>query len=252
MSLLGKRVLNWTFVVALVTAVPTGGLGLGGSPAVAKPDGGGRGAGQGGGRGAGPGQAARADDRGGRGSQGGKPLGDGLGAQVIPGLGRLVERLAGQGHDAARARYAQALGRDGPRGSGVDRDLDVVVELTPELTADLLRRDWRRHERLDGGWRNHGERVRTLVELAKALGYSASVGALQANFGTPFENGLQPAPSGDWSVIDLDVNDDGRVDMLDLAELEAPAEAPSEPPPSDEGDAGTDAGLDGSDEEAQP
>ena len=44
--------------------------------------------------------------------------------------------------------------------------------------------------RSDGGFKNHGERTRTMVELAKRLGYGARVGAHQANFGTPFENGI--------------------------------------------------------------
>ena len=36
----------------------------------------------------------------------------------------------------------------------------------------------------------NGKKVKTLVAIAKSLGYSASVGALQANFGTPQETGI--------------------------------------------------------------
>ena len=39
-------------------------------------------------------------------------------------------------------------------------------------------------------FRNHGERVSTMVHIALALGYSGHVGALQGVFGTPQENGL--------------------------------------------------------------
>jgi hypothetical protein len=42
----------------------------------------------------------------------------------------------------------------------------------------------------DAGFKNHGERTKTMVELAKRLGYGARVGAMQAKFGTPFENGI--------------------------------------------------------------
>ena len=38
---------------------------------------------------------------------------------------------------------------------------------------------------------NHGKRVSTFVQIAKKLGYNASVGALQANFGTPQETGIK-------------------------------------------------------------
>ena len=43
---------------------------------------------------------------------------------------------------------------------------------------------------VSGGFPNHGQRVGAMVAVAKALGYPASVGALQANFGTPVETGL--------------------------------------------------------------
>jgi hypothetical protein len=109
--------------------------------------------------------------------------------------------------------------------------------------------------RRDGGFKNHGERTRTMVELAKRLGYGARVGAHQANFGTPFENGIADlqaqlaeakaagdqaeverlehelaqaienakpgnGPDDSWATADLDVNDDGVVDKRDLDALE--------------------------------
>ena len=110
--------------------------------------------------------------------------------------------------------------------------------------------------RSDGGFKNHGERTRTMVELAKRLGYGAHVGAHQANFGTPFENGIADlqaqlaqaktagnqaeverlenelaqaienakpgkGPDDSWATADLDVNDDGVVDRRDLDALDA-------------------------------
>ena len=108
--------------------------------------------------------------------------------------------------------------------------------------------------RSDGDFKNHGERTRTMVELAKRLGYGARVGAHQANFGTPFENGIADlqaqlaaaktagnqaeverlehelaqaienakpgkGPDDSWATADLDVNDDGVVDKRDLDAL---------------------------------
>jgi hypothetical protein len=109
--------------------------------------------------------------------------------------------------------------------------------------------------RSDGDFKNHGERTRTMVELAKRLGYGARVGAHQANFGTPFENGIADlqaqlaaaeaagnqaeverlenqlaqaienakpgkGPDDSWTTADLDVNDDGVVDKGDLDALD--------------------------------
>ena len=116
--------------------------------------------------------------------------------------------------------------------------------------------------RSDGGFKNHGERTRTMVELAKRLGYGAHVGAHQANFGTPFENGIADlqaqlaqaktagnqaeverlenelaqaienakpgkGPDDSWATADLDVNDDGVVDKRDIDALDAQAVRPA-------------------------
>ena len=40
------------------------------------------------------------------------------------------------------------------------------------------------------GFVNHGQRVKTYVEIAKKLGQPAYVGALQANFGNIYETGI--------------------------------------------------------------
>ena len=100
-----------------------------------------------------------------------------------------------------------------------------------------------------------------MVELAKRLGYGARVGAHQANFGTPFENGIADlqaqlaaaktagnqaeverlenelaqaienakpgkGPDDSWATADLDVNDDQVVDKRDLDALDARRSAP--------------------------
>ena len=102
----------------------------------------------------------------------------------------------------------------------------------------------------EAAFRNRGDRVSTFVALAKTLGLGASVGAMQANFGTPFENGFvatdpvtgeflkdpetgeflidasdaeiaaaKPGngPKTGWEIeTRLDVNMDGIVDKTDL------------------------------------
>ena len=164
--------------------------------------------------------------------------------------------------ERAKDRYGKGLVQKGNRSS---RDLStnpdgsrVAHRFTKKQTDELIGRGWKTDKSVDG-FVNHGDRVRTMVALAKALGYDASVGALQANFGTPMENGIaalqdelaaakaeaetdpdaalkvqeleaqlataiesaKPGDeaAGDWATADLDVNDDGIVDRADLAAL---------------------------------
>jgi hypothetical protein len=158
---------------------------------------------------------------------------------------------------AARQRYDAALGRRdrNPGSSGrPGRDTETVAYgFSAEETSVLIERGWR-GPKTGGSFRNHGERTRTMVELSKQLGFGAHVGAMQANFGTPFENGiadLQAAldaaraegddeeaqrlegelatairdakpgtgPDDGWASADLDVNDDQLVDRRDLEDL---------------------------------
>jgi hypothetical protein len=133
-----------------------------------------------------------------------------------------------------------------------------------------MARGWKGPAASTGGFRNHGERVRTMVELSKRLGYGARVGALQANFGTPQENGIAAlqakiaaakaagdqaevdrleaelaekienakpgkGPDDSWATTNLDVNADGVVDKRDLQALDqsgAGASADDSAPPS--------------------
>jgi hypothetical protein len=87
----------------------------------------------------------------------------------------------------ARERYAAAAGWS-DQSSSTDRGRSFgrpSHEVDNATTASLVARGWEAPEALaDTGFRNHGHRVSSMVEIAKALGYGAHVGALQANFGT--------------------------------------------------------------------
>ena len=149
----------------------------------------------------------------------------------------------------AEQRYDRARSHAEPGGRGADQDArEVAHRFSAAETKALIERGWRAPAVADG-FKNHGERVQTMVELAKRLGYGAKVGALQANFGTPYENDIarieaelaQPDldPSAaeldaavaaakpgnganhDWARADLDVNNDGMVDQRDLETLDA-------------------------------
>jgi hypothetical protein len=132
-------------------------------------EGGGRGGGGGGDHGGsgGGGGGGRGGDRGGSGGDGGRGGGQsgrdhGGGGGVGPGNG-------GADHGRGHAGSADAPGLDGAPATGAGRH---------------------RAEGATGSFPNHGQRVSAMVAVAKALGYPASVGALQANFGTPAETGL--------------------------------------------------------------
>jgi hypothetical protein len=185
------------------------------------------------------------------------------------GLERRDERVT-----AARERYQEALGK-AARGQRAGHDLGpdergpIAHHFSPAESRALIERGWKGPSARNDGFRNHGERVRTMVELAKQLGYGARVGALQANFGTPYENEIAAlqselaeaqaagnqaeverleaelaeaiekakpgvGPDDSWATADLDVNDDGVVDGRDLEALEQTdsAGAADEPPAS--------------------
>jgi hypothetical protein len=246
---------------------------------------GGGGQGQGGGQGAGRGDHgpdnrghAYGQDRG----QGGQASGakgysdlnefvDSVRSGKALGFERHDERI-----DQARNRYGAALGKThqvkqaGYGASAHDQIGPVAHRFSPEETKALMERGWKGPTARSAGFRNHGERVRTMVELSQRLGYGARVGALQANFGTPYENNIAAlqdqlaeaqaagdqaeverleaelaeaienakpgmGPDNSWATADLDVNDDGVVDKQDLEALEqneANADAGGEAPTS--------------------
>ena len=187
------------------------------------------------------------------------------------GLERRDERI-----DQARGRYGAALGKASQvKQAGYEADAHgdfgpAAHRFSPEETKALMARGWKGPTTPAAGFRNHGDRVRTMVELSKRLGYGARTGALQANFGTPQENNIAAlqaelaeaeaagdqaeadrleaelaeaienakpgvGPDDSWATADLDVNDDGVVNRSDLDALEqgeAGARADGEAPAS--------------------
>jgi hypothetical protein len=166
--------------------LPTAILPGSGAKAAFAGNGGDKGAGNGGDRGGG-----RDHDRGDRGGSDDRGQGHG-GAE--PGRDRQdAHRDARSAFADARHRYDAALGRkesaevDGAASRG---RREAAAVLDPAQSGALVERGWTAGIAPTGTFRNHGQRVSTMVALAKELGYPASVGALQGNFGTPFENGL--------------------------------------------------------------
>jgi hypothetical protein len=278
------RVLLTSAVALALIALPVGmsadGAFLDWQTAVAKNDngnGGGQGNGNAGGNGKGRGKSDRGqghqdglDDEAyrhgrGQGAQGGvsgphdlQEFVDGVRNGKAFGLEHRDERVG-----AAKERYREALGKPG-QGLGQPKQArPAAYGFSPEETTSLIERGWKGKAARSAGFRNHGERTRTMVELAKQLGYGARVGALQANFGTPFENGIAElqadlaaaeqagdeaeaehlraelataierakpgaGPDDGWATADLDVNDDQVVDGRDLEALERGEEQQTE------------------------
>jgi hypothetical protein len=193
-------------IVLVLTTLPVGmstdGLPLGWQTALAKDgnggggSGNGQGGGQGGGRGADHGPGGQGHAYGRDRSHGGQAGGangyydldefvDSVRSGKAVGLERHDERI-----DQARGRYAVALGKayqvkQAGYGTGAHDEIGpAAYRFSPEETEALMARGWKGPTADAGGFRNHGERVQTMVELSKRLGYGARVGALQANFGT--------------------------------------------------------------------
>jgi len=143
----------------------------------------------------GPGARGHAYGHDQRGRDHGRARGDaryqGLGAWVDDARnGRAFGHQRRDAHvEKARGRYQDATSQArGHRTASLDA-AGIAHRFSPRETRQLIERGWRART-VDDGFRNHGQRVRTMVELAKRLGYGPHVGALQANFGTPFENGI--------------------------------------------------------------
>jgi hypothetical protein len=276
------RILLAGSAALIVSAAPAGlsvhenGLGLAWQAVLAKSDGGGQG--NGGGHG-GSGGAGRGGGHG-AGQAHGRGHGVGHGGQApdtatFDSIDQLGNGFGRGGHDArleqAKDRYRSALEPRGhgraqvpaafTRQNGPDRDRPAAYGLAPDETRALIERGWQGPKSEDG-FKNHGERTRTMVELARRLGYSPRVGAMQANFGTPYENGIAElqehlaearaagdqaeverleaeleaaiaaakpgkGPDDSWATADLDVNADGTVDGLDLEALDQQEQTPS-------------------------
>lgn len=171
----------------------------------------------------------------------------------------IVESRGNPAFDAARERFARALGRE-PAAS--DGEIGARLLTLDSSVANLLvERRWQPPGQAGG---NPIERVRTMIEIARGLQLPASIGVMQAAFGTPAENhlleldravaqarkaleakpndralvklrderkraleaALAPLPafrkSGrNWALADLDVDRNGVVDGKDLTALES-------------------------------
>jgi hypothetical protein len=119
----------------------------------------------------------------------------GLADGIPGGTGRAFGLERRDGLEQARARYGHALDHRRGRGHtgaiGLERGpWPLAHRLSPQETRRLIEHGWRPGREPGPGFRNHGERVRTMVELSKRLGHGAQVGALQASFGTPQETGI--------------------------------------------------------------
>jgi hypothetical protein len=132
----------------------------------------------------------------------------------------------------ARQRYEDAM--EHKQGPAEVADIGKRERtLTDDETKAVLARGWQARQDDDGEFRNHGERVRTFVAIAKALGLDASVGAMQANFGTAAEGFTKPGNGPtEWQTADLDVNNDGKVTQLDLIAALNPPPPVVTPPPT--------------------
>jgi hypothetical protein len=195
-------------------------------------------------------QTALAKDNGGQGGGGGNGGGNGQGQSGEHGRGGGHDKANGRGHGYG---HGGANSPDTATYGSFGEFLGKVRNGQSPKARD--ERMTKADGRSDGGFKNHGERTRTMVELAKRLGYGAHVGAHQANFGTPFENGIADlqaqlaaaeaagnqaeverlenelaqaienakpgkGPDDSWATADLDVNDDGVVDKRDLDALD--------------------------------
>lgn len=141
---------------------------------------------------------------------------------------------AGGGQDVAdaRERYNRALATKaqlsvaasaGPGQGLVSSEATVVISsetgeavyvFGDEATEALIRAGWAAPQaRADRAFASQDQKVRTYVAIAKALGHSPYIGAMQANFG---RDGSGRGPAGDWREVNLDVNGDGTVDEQDL------------------------------------
>ncbi len=158
-------------------------------------------------------------DRGGDRGNNGRGHGKGGGKATADG-----KRLKGDAaKQAARNRFNQLTG-NGNNGNGNIGTNRFV--LTDGQTLALLHRGWdvNTHASHDG-FENHGQYVSTMVQICKELGYSGSVGALQANFLPPDWYGMQVTWRG---LADGGEKDALEATMAGLLEVSKPGEGPKD------------------------
>ncbi len=242
-------------------------------------NGGGNGGGRGNGNGNGGGNAGGNGNGNGGGNGGPPPWANANGNGNGNGNDNAGGNGAGNGNGLAR--YADAIeefgasnvgnGNGNGRGGYAGNVGNEVVGFSSDETNMLIANGWTPPgQRTDDNFPNHGQRVSTFVAIARELGLNPSVGAHQANWGTPDENGLgdladalaeakeaedddaieeleaelaaatagiKPGngPQTDWALADLDVDGDGDVDEDDLAAARA-GERPGNDPDEDKED----------------
>lgn len=94
--------------------------------------------------------------------------------------------------ESGPARYVEALDATGPAGDGFERQIGAeLVTFDSAATDALVATGWQPPSQINmDDFADHGERVRTFVGIAEALGLDPAIGAEQAHWGTPQENGL--------------------------------------------------------------
>ena len=159
------------------------------------------------------------------------------------------KRLKGQAAKAAARNRFNELHGNGNNGNGNMGNGHFV--LTDGQTQVLLQQGWGPKPQIaDDGFDNHGQRVSTMVHLANELGFSSSVGAMQANFlpadwydlqaqwraadgdaqiifEAEITDSLNTLPGGgpldeEWATVNLDVDGDGVITEADLLAAQEP------------------------------
>ena len=144
------------------------------------------------------------------------------------GAGVADPATADGGQEVGPQRYADVLGGEGGADTGAvgfQRQVGgVVVTFDSAETDALVAAGWQPSAPIAGGdFSSLGERVTTFVAIAEALGLDPVIGAQQANWGTPQENGLSGHASSVSAVrYSRDV---ARYDIVELERHREDAEA---------------------------
>ena len=102
-----------------------------------------------------------------------------------------------------------------------DDILQVSKKISKNETLSLVNSGWVNDSVFAKGFENHGQRVKTYVEIAKLLGVSTYIGALQANFGNIYETGIYDIQNNindlenltikNKEIFDLNIDEVGRL-----------------------------------------